>query len=124
MLLVSVLGPKQERRTPSGYEGAKEADGLFNQHAVMRLASPLIERAATPHTPSLPVGDPCEPRSKQGGVDAGDHPPITPVEPATEEELGGGDAWRLYDFCARWFLASVSPDCVVRSARTMRTGRD
>ncbi|KIY99766.1 topoisomerase (DNA) III beta, partial [Monoraphidium neglectum] len=58
----------------------------------------------------------------KGGVDAGDHPPITPVEPATEEELGGGDAWRLYDFCARWFLASVSPDCVVRKTKAVLSG--
>ncbi len=33
----------------------------------------------------------------KGGVDAGDHPPITPVRSATEVELGGGDAWRLYE---------------------------
>lgn len=32
-----------------------------------------------------------------GGVDVGDHPPITPVRMATEEHLGGGDAWRLYE---------------------------
>jgi hypothetical protein len=50
-------------------------------------------------------------------VDAGDHPPITPVEPATEADLGGGDEWRLYDFVARWFLASVSPDAVLKCAR-------
>lgn len=31
------------------------------------------------------------------GVDCGDHPPITPVRCATEAELGGGDAWRLYE---------------------------
>lgn len=57
----------------------------------------------------------------KGGVDAGDHPPITPVAEATEEELGGGDAWRLYDFAARWFLASVSPDCVVRKTKAVLT---
>ncbi len=50
----------------------------------------------------------------QGGTDVGDHPPITPVRAATEEELGGGDAWRLYDFVARHFLGSVSPDAVYK----------
>lgn len=60
-------------------------------------------------------------RRAQGGVDAGDHPPITPVAPATEEELGGGDAWRLYDFVARWFLGSVSPDCIVRKTKAVLT---
>ncbi|KAI8468313.1 MAG: DNA topoisomerase [Monoraphidium minutum] len=58
----------------------------------------------------------------KGGVDAGDHPPITPVAAATEEELGGGDAWRLYDFVARWFLGSTSPDCVVRKTKAVLTG--
>ena len=44
----------------------------------------------------------------------GDHPPITPVRSATETELGGGDAWRVYDYVARHFLGSVSPDAVYR----------
>ncbi|KAL4458501.1 hypothetical protein ABPG75_013366 [Micractinium tetrahymenae] len=53
----------------------------------------------------------------KGGEDRGDHPPITPVRCATEAELGGGDAWRLYDFVARHFLGSLSPDCVYRKTR-------
>ncbi|CAD7694740.1 unnamed protein product [Ostreobium quekettii] len=56
----------------------------------------------------------------KGGVDAGDHPPITPVRSATEADLGGGDAWRLYDYVVRHFLASVSPDCVLK--KTEATG--
>lgn len=54
--------------------------------------------AAGPHTP-------------KSGVDAGDHPPITPMLSATESELGGGDAWRLFEYVTRHFLGSVSPDC-------------
>ncbi|KAK9917893.1 hypothetical protein WJX75_009329 [Coccomyxa subellipsoidea] len=50
----------------------------------------------------------------KGGHDAGDHPPITPIASATEAELGGGDDWRLYDYIARHFLGSLSPDCVIR----------
>lgn len=53
----------------------------------------------------------------QGGVDMGDHPPITPVAMASEASLGGGDEWRLYDYIARHFLASVSPDCVYKRSR-------
>eukprot|EP00976_Prorocentrum_cordatum_P014948 299539-Prorocentrum_minimum.AAC.1 len=49
----------------------------------------------------------------QGGVNAGDHPPITPVRCATEAELGGGDYWRIYDYVTRHFLASLSPDAVI-----------
>lgn len=44
------------------------------------------------------------------GHDAGDHPPITPMRPATEAELGG-DAWRLYEFITISFIASISYDC-------------
>lgn len=47
----------------------------------------------------------------RGGVDAGDHPPITPMRAATEAELGGGSSWRIYDFVARSFIASLSEDC-------------
>ncbi|PRW60157.1 DNA topoisomerase 3-beta isoform X1 [Chlorella sorokiniana] len=53
----------------------------------------------------------------KGGTDVGDHPPITPVRCATEAELGGGDAWRLYDFVARHFLGSLSPDCVYKKSK-------
>ncbi|KNC46096.1 DNA topoisomerase [Thecamonas trahens ATCC 50062] len=48
----------------------------------------------------------------RAGVDAGDHPPIVPMRAASEDELVG-DAWRVYDYVARHFIATVSPDCVV-----------
>lgn len=51
----------------------------------------------------------------------GDHPPITPSRSATEAEVGGGDAWRLYDYIARHFLASLSPDCITRRANATFT---
>jgi len=41
------------------------------------------------------------------GHDAGDHPPITPMKAASEAELGH-DAWRLYDYITRHFIATVS----------------
>ncbi|KAG9487489.1 hypothetical protein GDO78_007378 [Eleutherodactylus coqui] len=44
------------------------------------------------------------------GSDAGDHPPITPMRSATEAELGG-DAWRLYEYITRHFIATISYDC-------------
>jgi len=40
------------------------------------------------------------------GHDAGDHPPITPMKSASEAELGH-EAWRLYDYITRHFIASV-----------------
>lgn len=44
------------------------------------------------------------------GNDAGDHPPITPMQSATEDMLGN-DAWRLYQYVCQHFIGSVSPDC-------------
>jgi DNA topoisomerase-3 len=41
------------------------------------------------------------------GKDVGDHPPITPVKAASSAAVGGGDYWRLYDYIARHFLATV-----------------
>lgn len=43
------------------------------------------------------------------GFDAGDHPPITPMKAASRSDLDG-DAWRLYDYITRHFIASLSPD--------------
>lgn len=40
------------------------------------------------------------------GHDAGDHPPITPMKLATRSDLDG-DAWKLYDYIARHFIATV-----------------
>ncbi|KAL3266012.1 hypothetical protein HHI36_010201 [Cryptolaemus montrouzieri] len=44
------------------------------------------------------------------GKDVGDHPPITPMKLASRNELDG-DAWRLYDYITRHFIATVSKDC-------------
>ena len=40
------------------------------------------------------------------GTDAGDHPPITPMKSASSSELSG-DAWRLYEFITKHFIATV-----------------
>lgn len=45
------------------------------------------------------------------GVDAGDHPPITPVRSASKGSLGDRE-WKLYNFISRNFLASISPDAI------------
>ena len=46
----------------------------------------------------------------KGGVDVGDHPPITPMQSASMSELYG-DSWKIYDYVVRHFLATLSPDC-------------
>ncbi len=43
------------------------------------------------------------------GVDAGDHPPITPIKAATDQDLKDRD-WKLYNFIARNFMACISQD--------------
>ena len=50
------------------------------------------------------------PNSPRKGVDKGDHPPITPMKPASEAEVGS-DGWRIYSLVAQNFIASISPDC-------------
>ena len=45
------------------------------------------------------------------GVDAGDHPPITPVRSANSDELSGIDL-RIYEYIASNFLACISKDAV------------
>ena len=50
------------------------------------------------------------------GVDAGDHPPITPVRAATSVP-GGSDGWRVYSFIAKQFLASLCPDAKLATTK-------
>jgi DNA topoisomerase-3 len=52
----------------------------------------------------------------------GDHPPITPVRSATENELGGGPTWLLYDYVTRHFLGSLSPDSVLTKTKVLMSG--
>lgn len=46
----------------------------------------------------------------KGGVDVGDHPPITPCRMARQTELHDRDSWRLYDYIVRHFFGSISYD--------------
>lgn len=51
--------------------------------------------------------------NSRGGVDMGDHPPITPCRSAGYEL--SGDMARVYDLVVRHFIASVSQDAVWKS---------
>jgi len=43
------------------------------------------------------------------GIDAGDHPPITPTRAATRGQLRGDRDWKIYEMIARHFIASLLP---------------
>ena len=52
------------------------------------------------------------------GVDAGDHPPITPVRAATRHEFGDRE-WQIYSFITRSFLGCISTDATYDSCAIM-----
>ncbi|KAG1312970.1 hypothetical protein G6F64_002610 [Rhizopus arrhizus] len=72
------------------------------------INSVLVQQANHPHW-----GHYCDDLLKNGydrpsgGVDVGDHPPITPTRVALESDLHG-DTWRVYDFVTRNFIGSIS----------------
>ncbi|CAG8732157.1 11364_t:CDS:10, partial [Acaulospora morrowiae] len=59
-----------------------------------------------------------------GGVDVGDHPPITPTRAAREGELSG-DSWRIYNYITRHFLGSISPNLrYQKTSYTIKVGNE
>jgi len=48
---------------------------------------------------------------KNEGVNAGDHPPITPIKSPSHVQLSPKES-ELFDIVASHFLASISEDCV------------
>ena len=57
----------------------------------------------------------------KGGVDMGDHPPITPCRLAQPGQLGGKES-RVYDLVARHFVATASPDAVFQQTKVRFVG--
>lgn len=55
----------------------------------------------------------CKPKK---GVDAGDHPPITPVKSATRSMLEDRE-WKLYQFITKTFMGSISEDAIYDEVR-------
>jgi hypothetical protein len=54
----------------------------------------------------------------RAGVDAGDHPPITPCRPQSGPAASGA-AGRLYEMVTRHFLATLAGDCETRATRVV-----
>ena len=55
---------------------------------------------------------------RKKGVDAGDHPPITPVAMARQYDLGDRE-WKIYSFITRSFLGCISTDATYDSCAIM-----
>eukprot|EP00467_Chlorarachnion_reptans_P000495 CAMPEP_0114534280 /NCGR_PEP_ID=MMETSP0109-20121206/27752_1 /TAXON_ID=29199 /ORGANISM="Chlorarachnion reptans, Strain CCCM449" /LENGTH=1001 /DNA_ID=CAMNT_0001717675 /DNA_START=158 /DNA_END=3162 /DNA_ORIENTATION=+ len=55
------------------------------------------------------LSNPSKARPK-AGVDAGDHPPITPVRSASRHDLGPRE-WKIYDYITRHFFGTLMGDC-------------
>ena len=63
-------------------------------------------------------------KKPKGGVDMGDHPPITPMRCAAADELDGNE-WRVYDMISRHFIASLSPNCsYAKTSATYAIGQE
>ena len=56
-------------------------------------------------------------KNPRTGVDAGDHPPITPVKVPEPGQLGYRDQ-KIYDYITANFLACISDDASYESVRT------
>lgn len=89
---------------------------------VLKLQSTGVHCQACVYHKALAPACLCVHVHVQGGTDVGDHPPITPVRAATESELGGGEAWLIYDYVARHFLGSLSGDCLLKRTKAVFTG--
>ena len=76
--------------------------GLGNNPAWGHLVSKILNRG--------PITAP------KTGVDAGDHPPITPMRGAARASIRGEADWRLYELVTRAFLGSLMPPCVYAEA--------
>ena len=116
------MGPKQamntaERLYTSGFISYPRTESSGYPPG-SDLHTPLRAQADHPHWGEyvriLLANGPNKPRH---GMDAGDHPPITPMRSATEGSVGGGDAWRLYNAITCNFIGSLSPDAKFESLK-------
>jgi len=53
------------------------------------------------------------------GKDCGDHPPITPLKAANRGNVGGGAAWRVYEYVVRNFLGSLHNDLQITRTKAL-----
>ena len=95
--LISYPRTETTRYDPNGFD----ARALLREHIRSEewgeSASYLLRTRKSPMPPNR-------------GKDCGDHPPITPLRAATREDVGGGAAWRVYEFIVRNFLGSLHDD--------------
>ena len=93
------------RTESSAYPPSFDLRGALEEQCVSQLWGPYVTKLLTEGI-----------TRPKAGHDAGDHPPITPMCAASPGELSG-DAWRLYEYITRHFIASLSPDCRMRKTK-------
>ncbi len=94
------------RYDPNGFD----ARSLLRQHGSSdewgKTASYLLRTRKTNKPPNR-------------GKDCGDHPPITPLKAANRGSVGGGNAWRLYEYVVRNFLGSLHNDLQITRTKAL-----
>lgn len=94
------------RYDPNGFD----ARSLLRQHCSSeewgKTASYLLRTRKTNKPPNR-------------GKDCGDHPPITPLKAANRGSVGGGNAWRLYEYVVRNFLGSLHNDLQITRTKAL-----
>ena len=90
----------ESTRYPHGTDVAAITDKLLSTHGSFEFCKALLENKSKG-----------EFRVPKGGVDKGDHPPITPTLKILGSR-GSSLSWRLYEFIVRNFFASLMPPFV------------
>lgn len=94
------------RTESSRYPPSFDVETLLRDHASHEIwgASARLVLSAATKTGQAPLRPPLS------GIDRGDHPPITPMRACRRGDVrGGASDWRLYEFVARHFIASMMP---------------
>lgn len=93
---------------PPGFDVHSPLAALAGHEYWEAVAAPLLSKCDT----NTKGGNTTE---RRVGIDAGDHPPITPTYAAGPSDVGGGERWRVYNLVASYFLASLSEDAEMRT---------
>ncbi len=94
---ISYPRTETSRYDPNGFDARSLLRAHCSSEDWGKSASYLLRTRKTSKTPNR-------------GKDCGDHPPITALKAATRGDVGGGAAWRVYEFVTRNFIGSLHND--------------